>query len=362
MGLLQSFIEDVETAMESGDANQRTDVLRKVADMFVSDAPKFSEAHVGVFDEVIMRLSQELEFKARVDLAEKFAGVSNAPRRVMRKLAMDEDVKVAGPILSQSTRLDEEDILAVAKERGQDHLLAISERRGLSERITDILVNRGNTEVVRSVASNTTARFSDYGFATLTQKAQSDPRLYTILDKRADMPAHLMEAILEVAKQQAKAQLMDEEGTSLAMIDEALNDTIAHIAANHTSLAFIEDDVVVKARVMMAAKGEPLHERLVVDFLNQGKLPEAAATIADMAKVPMGMVAKAYSARHYDAILMIIRAARLSWPTFKLILELKTGKGLTDMVLKKAFESYERLTPKTAERVLRFMSVRNQTG
>jgi hypothetical protein len=171
-----------------------------------------------------------------------------------------------------------------------------------------------------------------------------------------------MEALLEVAKQHAKEHLASEEGIDLSQIDAVLDESISQLSKEQTTLAFIEEDAAVKERVRKLASGETPQEKLVVEFLNQGKIPEAAAAMADMAKVTMDIVAKAYSARHYDPILMIVRAAKISWPTFKLILEIKTGKALTDHVLKRAFESYEKLSPATAQRVLRFMLIRNNAA
>ena len=122
---------------------------------------------MGAFDEVILRLARNLEFRARLELSEHLADHAMAPRRVVRDLAFDDDGAVAAPVLSRSPRLSEDDLLAVAQEKGQAHLLALSRRVSLSERITDVLIDRGDTRVVRSVADNEGARFSEQGFSAL---------------------------------------------------------------------------------------------------------------------------------------------------------------------------------------------------
>ena len=69
------------------------------------------EDHVSVFDEVISRLAGEIEFRARVELAERLADIDNAPRRTVRDLAFDDDIAIARPLLERSTRLEENDLV-----------------------------------------------------------------------------------------------------------------------------------------------------------------------------------------------------------------------------------------------------------
>ena len=49
----------------------------------------------------------------------------------------------------------------IAETKSQAHLLAISARRGISEALSDILVERGDREVARSIANNQHAQLSD---------------------------------------------------------------------------------------------------------------------------------------------------------------------------------------------------------
>jgi uncharacterized protein (DUF2336 family) len=82
----------------------------------------------------------------------------------VRRLARDESIDVAGPILRRSNSLTDEDLLAIASNDSQDRLLAISKRSSLSEKVSDVLVTHGNRDVVLSVTQNEGARFSDVGY------------------------------------------------------------------------------------------------------------------------------------------------------------------------------------------------------
>ena len=124
----RSLIAEVEGAFASGSAEKQVDILRRVTDLFLAGANSYSGKQVDLFDGVISRLADKIETKARAELASRLAPVENAPLTTVRILARDELIDVAGPILMQSPRLTDEDLVAIAKDHGQDRLLAISKR------------------------------------------------------------------------------------------------------------------------------------------------------------------------------------------------------------------------------------------
>src|ERR1700674_3489685 len=56
-----SLISEVESAIGSGSSDLRLTMLRRVTDLFVGSAPMLSEDSIGVFDDVIGRLSTAME-------------------------------------------------------------------------------------------------------------------------------------------------------------------------------------------------------------------------------------------------------------------------------------------------------------
>jgi len=83
---------------------------------------------------------------------------------------------VAAPVLSQSERLDDEVLIETARNKSQAHLMAISTRRALSGAVTDVLVLRGNDEVIQSTVNNPGAEFSERGFTRLIQSRRGRRR------------------------------------------------------------------------------------------------------------------------------------------------------------------------------------------
>ena len=83
--------------------------------------------------------------------------------------------------------IDEPTLVEIARMKGQMHLLAMSERPTLSTRSTDVIVRRGDREVVRRVAGNAGAHFSQAGYSALIRRAGEDGVLALAVGQRDDL-------------------------------------------------------------------------------------------------------------------------------------------------------------------------------
>ena len=196
MSASASLIPELEDVIQHGSQDKRAATVKRIANLFIDGAPHFNEDHIGLFDDVLCRLIVEIETKARAEMAQTLAPLTNAPMELMRQLAHDDDIAVAGPVLTQSVRLKETELVELAKTKGQAHLAVIAGREGIGEAITDVLVRRGDAEVMHNVADNQTARLSEGGFSALVKRAEGDGDLAEKVGQRPDIPAHLFRDLL----------------------------------------------------------------------------------------------------------------------------------------------------------------------
>lgn len=356
-----SFVNEVEDAIASKDPARRIETLRRLTDLFVAQEAHFTEGHVELFDEVILRLARDLEQRARRDLSERLADLEKAPRKVIRSLAFDLNGAIAQPVLERSNRLDEDDLVMIARARGQEHLLAMSKRVSLSERVTDVLVHRGDGQVVRSVASNEGAQFSDRSFNELVDKARADEDLQAVLRLRRDIPPKTMARLMEAAEAKARQALTDERGSGTAAdLSRALDGAAAALrretAAPDKGLA--EAVAFVESR----AKAGLIAEDVVVEWVRGGRIDEALAALAHLARIPVEIVANAYRSPHHDPLLFILRSIRFGWGSLKAFLTAKLGGAATPDILRGAFEAFQKLSVPTAQRVVRFTVARERAS
>lgn len=353
--MIASLAHDVEQAVANGDPTARRAMLRRMTDLFVGNADRLGEPQVSAFDTVILKLAQNVETAARASLSNSLADIANAPRGVVRDLAYDLDVKVAGPVLSRSSQVAESDLVKIAEERGQSHLYALSRRRSLSERVTDVLVTRGDNEVVRSVAGNEGARFSPRGFETLSNRAEGDDVLHQTLTLRQDVPEKHMAHLMATAKARVARKLEDEFGAEAA--SQAVSRAARSLSIDMVSLE--EAALIVDAWLESKGRLEPEESQLVA-WLGEGRVMEALVGLARTAGMQPDLVLRAYQGAHYDPMLFLIRSVRFGWGTFKAFQLSKTGKPATPEEMRGAFEAFQALSVTTAQRVVRFTAARDQ--
>src|SRR5262245_65216466 len=187
MGVSRSLLPELEDAVKHVSTEKRAETLRRITTLFLDGAPNFNAEHIGLFDDVIGCLIEEIEAKALAELARQIAPIANAPAGVVSTLARNDDIAVAGPVLTQA-RIADPDLMYIAETKSQAHLLAMSMRLGISEALSDILVERGDSEVARSIANNKHAQLSDNAFTSLVKHAAQDRVLAEKGGMRTDIP------------------------------------------------------------------------------------------------------------------------------------------------------------------------------
>src|SRR5205085_8554179 len=187
-----SIIAELEDAVRGGSSARRVETLRQVTDLFLNDGERLSEDQVKVFDDVLCLLIARVETRARAELSKRLAPLDYAPFEVIQYLAWDDEIAVAGEVLTHSNRLSAEALVEIASTKGQDHLLAISARDNLPEAVTDVIVDRGEGKVIRKLATNASAQFSEAGYSGIIARAEDDDELIAILGLRVDLPVKFL--------------------------------------------------------------------------------------------------------------------------------------------------------------------------
>src|SRR5262245_39881994 len=288
---ISSLIDDLEDAIASGSAERRLTALWRVIDLFMDSASRYSEEHVALFDDVILKLAAEIETKARSRMAQRLAPVANAPVKVIRSLAFDDDASVASPVLSQSPRLSDRDLIATASTKSQGHLAAIAQRATLRAAVTDVLVDRGEQQVVQSVAKNTGARFSDAGFGKLVARARSDETLALRVGVRPDVPRHHFLKLLETASATVCAKLEAANPQRAAAVHDAIAEIASKLRSELRNAS--PDHAIARAQVEKLHQLGRLGEADVHAFARERKFEQTTVALSLLCGVPVDVVERA---------------------------------------------------------------------
>ena len=359
--MMQSLplIDELETALASGTTTRRIEILTSITDLFVGSASRFSEDQINLFDDVMARLVNVIEAKSRAKLAQRLAPIPNAPAHVIYMLAFDDDIDVARDVLTQSERLRDTDLVANATSKSQQHLFAISRRRSLSEAVTDILVERGDRNVVHSVVKNSGARFSDAGFRLLVKRSAGDDALATGVGMRRDIPRLHFLMLLEKASSEVRARLSAENPDAGIAVDGVVSEVVDGIRddARNASPDFAAARAVVERQNRIRRIGEAE----IYQYARERKFEETAIALSILCDTPIDVVERALLDPGAEIVLILAKVAGLSSTTTKAVLLLRAAdRGMSTEDLERALMSFNRLQPDTAKRVLGFFRTRTK--
>jgi uncharacterized protein (DUF2336 family) len=357
MSSVENLISELSNAIDRGTAESRARALDYLTDMLLSASDTFSVQQADLLDELFLRLSLHIEQETRRILAVRLADSSRAPRKIMAALALDDEIEVARPVLTRSERIDEPTLLKVVTIKGQDYLLAVSDRRIISPAITDVLVRRGDQGVLLNTARNSGAAFSTQGYKRLVERSHNDDSLTQCVGARADIPNYLFAELVTKASQFARDTLIALHPDFAAEIRQ----TTAEVAGvlRTTPRPGIRNYAAAENRVAELKAEGRLGVNALESFARSKQFEETVVALAVMAAVSPEIVERAMMQEQLDLIIMIARTADLPWPSASLVLLLRSDiLGLADPPLEQLHINFERIKPAIAQQAVRLFVAR----
>ena len=356
MSAFRSVVDELEVALKSGTPGKRTEVLRQVTSLFANGVENFSEQQVSLFDDVMIHLISHIEREALSELSARLAPVANAPRSVIRALASDDAIEIAGPILEQSERLTDDDLVEIARTKSQAHQLKIAGRPQLNEVVTEVLIDRCDSELANKVAANKGARFSQVGYSRLVMLAEGDDRLTATIAKRGDIPPGLFRELLsratDAVRQTLLASAPPEARDGLKKI---LSDISHQIGTKMTS----EHYSAAQRLVRTFSQDTALTKRRLVEFTKDKKIEETVATLAVLSAVPIELVDRLLYDPSPYGIMVLCKVTALHWGVTRAVLLIRPRQnGEPPLDEDTLYDDYESLSASSAQRMLRFWQSR----
>jgi Uncharacterised protein conserved in bacteria (DUF2336) len=352
-----SLIPELDEIVRAGDPKRQTEAARRIADLFFAGAANFRADHVDLFDGVLRDLVPHTELVARVELAERLSSLANAPRGLVSQLAREDEAAIAAPLLRRSPVLDQTTLIDIARTKGQGHLLAISDRATLSRELTDVIVHRGDREVIRRAAGNRGALFSENGYAELVRRASHDGILTLTVGQREDLPQSQLKDLLLASMEPVRQRLLEIAAPERkAAIKQAISDLADLVEPPDRPRNF---QAALGTVFALKDAGE-LNEAALLGFAKEHKYEESIAALSVMSAVRITTLDRLISADRYDPILIVSKMIGLQWATVRALILLRMGPGRTPSPadMESARVNFSRLMPSTAERVVGFWQTR----
>ncbi len=319
----RSIIGEIDLALAAGSGDKRIKVLMGVTDLFVTSSEHFTEAETKLFDDVMGHLIKHVERRALVELGRRLAPVSNAPLGIIKSLARSDAIDVSGPVLKQSKRLSDDDLIEIAKTKSQAHLVNIARRSHINEPVADVLVDHGDAEVANEVAINDGARLSQLTMAKLVMRADGDDRLTGAMSRRSDITPALFKRLLQQATETVRENmLVSARPEQAATIRQVLDEISAQIGKPPPARNFAEAQ-----RTVAAFSQDPdLTRRKILEFADANRIAEMIAALSILSGVPLDQIETLVNAPTAFGLMVLCRSVALDWNTAGAVLSVRGPK------------------------------------
>jgi uncharacterized protein (DUF2336 family) len=309
-----------------------------------------------LFDDVMTRLIGHIETRTLAELSARLAPIANAPTGVIRRFAYDDAIAVSGPVLSQSERLTDDDLIAIASSKSQAHPTHIARRPRLSEAVTDTLVDHGDLHVATTVAGNSGASFSPRGMSKLVFMADGNDNLAEALGIRSDIPPQLFRQLLTRAAETVRGRLMAQaRPEARRAMEQILEDVAAQVdASTVSSRAYAEAQRAVNA---LSQDTEVMKQR-IFEFADGHRVAELVAALSVLSGATIHQVDRLIHAPSFYGTMVLCKALALDWAVAEAALRVRPSVGSVASEIEQARREYPLLSVASAQRTFRFWRVR----
>jgi hypothetical protein len=348
-----SIISEVEGALQGASNEKRSDILRRVTDLFVASSGNSNEHQVKLFDGVMGQLIAHVESRAAAELSHRLSTMGNAPGATVRRLANHDDIEVAAPVLTRSRRLTEGDLIEIAKLKSQAHLAKIAARPQLSPAVTDALVDHGNALVANELAGNIGAQFSRLGMAKLVMRADGDERLTQSIAARHDIPPRLFQQLVAQATEVVRKKLLAEAPPERQeAIKQVLADISSQVGPKRASTQSMT--VAQQAMTAMSQDTELFHTKLI-EFANEKRIPETIAGLSVLSQMANADIEQLFYSANELGMVVLCKSLGLDWHRTDVIISATpAAQKYEQPQLDELHEQFEALSVASAQRLLRF--------
>lgn len=347
-------LDEIADLYQSGPNQKGAELLERVADLFFLTVDQQSADDKSAFGDVMERMAFDADTLTRTRFSERISKAESAPIDLIRGLARDE-ICVARPVLQYSPCLREGDLVSISNDAEQDHLMATAHRAELTEPVTDIIVGRGDLNVLKVVIGNIGAKFSAESHHRLSNTPGLQEELQQAMRARRDLAPSPFARL----KRLTEAEFWQHISEVTLMTDEEPDDAQSEIGAPADDVKL--DEQASKEPEKNTSKEhrmEPTHpaiEEALVNAAKSGKVVETVQFFVKITRFDEVMIEHCIFKAHVPALIVLCKAHYLAPSTFTTMLQLRethTGTPINDTV--SLLRRYEGMTPDTAQRIIRF--------
>lgn len=349
-GALKQLIDLAKLPSSEG----RRELMNQLTDIFDANSGESSDAERQYFAEISIRILDEARDDLKAEISEKIADANGMPEELLVRLTND-IMEVARPVIERSSGLSEEALVELVKNKTDDYRLAVTKRESISESVSEALVDHGSTEVVSNLIENEGASFHKHTMEQVIDRSETETELQGPLVKRKDVPEDLSGKLYDTVSTDLKGDLLRRDSN----LDEKSIEAVVAVSEASTrramaKLGSIERKAISKAKVLAASN--KLDIEAAITMLRNREFPEFVASFAVLCELEYPVAKHVAMGSDREPLMVVCKAYDFDANVVRTLLALT--KNETDPLHDDLVRLYGRLPKDAAQRVLRFMRVR----
>jgi len=335
---------------------KRRELLRQVTDAFLADKNVRTEGNYAELDKIISAITADLEAEVRAQLARRLATTKAPFDCTARNLAFD-DIEIARPIIECSHFLTETDLLELIVRTSQDHMMAMTKRNDISEKVSDALVDHGEDRVVASLLENDHAKIADATYEKVADRAEGSTVLQVPFVRRASVPLDLLNEFYFKVKADVRREILHRyDKVSADELDAALERSRRRVLKEYGALP--EDYETSRGRIDGLERRGELKPLLLVRLMREGRRTEFVFAFAKFTGTDYQLINRLVERQDLDAIAILSRAAGFDRALFVTIAMMIAGQEHRMSNAEEFGSLYQKVGVDTAQRAVRFWKIR----
>lgn len=350
-----------EPRTEASAPRARATLLKRLADVVCLPASRINAFERAMTSDLLVELLRDASLVERERISRRLAQMGDLPGPLARVLLRDA-LSVARPLLQEAT-LGDADLIACLYQAGAEHRRLIAQRRGVSEIVTDALIDMGEEVVAEALLRNDQARLSHHGVEHLVASSRDAPHLAPLLLRRAELrPSHAY-VLFWWADAEARLSILQRFAVARGVLEDAVADMLdgddgsaSEDLLSRKALDFIGR----RQRNPEAARRSPFPSlEAAVAAGEAGLTPEIGEEISYLAGLKPVTGAKIFTDPGGEPLAMLCKAAGLPRTALRALWrglhrqEVDRG-GATDHALERALFAYDAISVDRAQTVLRY--------
>jgi len=240
--------------------------------------------------DTLLRMIPRVPVKQLIMVVERVAIMEAPPSLLVAKLIRDPRAEVVAPLLERCMHITDQDLIAAATEGDPTKRRMIARRRILSPVLADHLIAIGDPSTLLTLIRNPGAGFSHEAFHRLADHASQHHSLLAPLTTRADLPAPVAFELFWFVPQELRRFIFSRFLTDSETLTKILKITLGAQEGSETKF--------------------PPRELLesAIDTAAQGKLEDAAQSLADIGGVCQDTAIRILSDPNGEPVTVLLKA------------------------------------------------------